>query len=151
MKPVKQNLTSDSPELDLSALVKACASFDESLVVFARYQQQSNDDALVRTLRAGVIQHFEFTYELCWKFIKRWLEINLGRVEVEGVSRRELFRLANESRLIDDVALWMTFHAARNQTSHAYDPLTAEEVFAVANLFRPEAQALLNRLIRKND
>jgi len=137
--------------LDLSALIKASESFGQSLEVLQRYGASSNDVNLCRTLQAGVIQHFEFTYELCWKFMKRWLEHNLGRSEVEGVSRRALFRLAHESRLIDGVDIWMTFHAARNQTSHTYEQATADEVLAVAQAFLPYVQNLLGRLQANND
>jgi len=133
-------------KLDLSALEKALISFEQSLEVFGRYQTGASEDALRKTLRAGVIQHFEFTYELCWKFMKRWLQGNLGRSEVEGVSRRELFRMAAESRLIDDVDLWMSFHAARNQTSHSYDESVAHDVAAMAKVFFPYAQAFLASL-----
>jgi len=138
-------------KLDLSALIKANSAFAQSFDVWHRYQEESNDAALLKTLQAGVIQHFEFTYELCWKLLKRWLERNLGRSEVEGVSRRELFRLAHESRLIDDVSLWMRFHAARNQTSHTYEQSTADEVLKVASEFLPQAQDLLQRLLAHND
>jgi len=138
-------------KLDFSALIKANNSFAQSLDVWHRYQGKSNDDALLKTLQAGVIQHFEFTYELCWKFLKRWLERNLGRSEVEGISRRELFRLAHESRFIDDVKLWMRFHAARNQTSHTYEQKTANDVLKVASEFLPQAQDLLQRLLAHND
>jgi len=138
-------------KLDFSALIKANNSFAQSLDVWYRYQEEINDDALLNTLQAGVIQHFEFTYELCWKFLKRCLERDLGRSEVEGVSRRELFRLAHESRLIDDVNLWMRFHAARNQTSHTYEQSTADDVLKVASEFLPQAQGLLQRLLARND
>ena len=83
--------------------------------------------------------------------MKRWLQGNLGRSEVEGVSRRELFRMAAESRLIDDVDLWMSFHAARNQTSHSYDESVAHDVAAMAKVFFPHAQDFFARLQAKND
>jgi len=138
-------------KLDFSALMKANDSFVQSLDVWHRYQGKSNDDALLNTVKAGVIQHFEFTYELCRKFLKRWLERNLGRSEVEGISRRQLFRLAHESRLIDDVNQWMVFHSARNQTSHTYEQDTANDVLNVASQFLPQAQELLQRLQVRND
>jgi len=135
--------------LDLSAMIKASTSFEQSLEVFQRYCTSSSDMGLRKTLQAGVIQNFEFTYELCWKFMKRWLGNNLGRNEVEGVSRRALFRLAHESRLIDGVDIWMTFHAARNQTSHTYEQSTADEVLTIAKDFLPHALSLLSRLQAK--
>nr|WP_269845091.1 nucleotidyltransferase substrate binding protein [Geothermobacter hydrogeniphilus] len=58
---------------------------------------------------AGVILNFKFTYELCWKFLKRWMENNISSESAEGITRRQLFRLAVESRLIDDVERWMIF------------------------------------------
>jgi len=137
--------------LDLSALIKASESFAQSIDVLRQYQIESSDVALLKTIQAGVIQHFEFTYELCWKFMKRWLERNLGRSEVEGISRRALFRLAHESRLIDDVDGWMLFHAARNQTSHTYEQSTADDVLIVAKSFLPHAQNLRASLQAKND
>ena len=49
---------------------------------------------LIYTIAAGVIQNFAFTYELCWKFMKRWIEENVNSEIVDGVTRRELFRKA---------------------------------------------------------
>ena len=83
--------------------------------------------------------------------MKRWLETNISAESVDGVTRRELFRQAVENRLIDDVELWMSFHAARNETSHIYDSDTAEEVSEVAERFAAAAQALLTSLRARND
>jgi nucleotidyltransferase substrate binding protein (TIGR01987 family) len=102
-------------------------------------------------MRAGVIQNFEFTYELCWKFIKRRLESDLGAVYVDGVSRKELFRLAAEHRLIASAQDWFLVHASRNETVHTYDPTTAEEVYAAAKGFLVAAKELLAELKRRND
>ncbi|GGO81621.1 nucleotidyltransferase [Marinobacterium nitratireducens] len=138
--------------LDLSGLERALSSLD---AVIAETQKKPFMDALTEVQRnafiAGAIQNFEFTYELCWKFMKRWLDHNLGSSYVEGVSRRELFRLAHQSRLIDSVDEWMLYHRARNQTSHIYDPKVATEVYEIAVEFLPAARALLSAISAKND
>ena len=111
----------------------------------------TSDDDLRETVRAGVIQNFEVAYEQCWKMMKRWLEENIGSTYVDGVTRRELFRLAAESRLIIDVERWMDYHTARNQTSHTYDEATAQSVFEEATQFADDAKQLLRRLETHND
>ena len=50
-------------------------------------------EATQEGIKAGVNQNFKVTYELCWKFTKRWRENNIGATYVDGVTRRELFRL----------------------------------------------------------
>lgn len=137
--------------LDLSSLKKGIAALEYAV------GEADNEEFMARLtrpqqelIRAGVIQHFEFTYELCWKFIRRWLAENVGRVYVDGIARRELFRLAAEHRLIDDVEAWWEYHRARNLTSHIYDEDVAEEVFATAVQFLPQAQEFLATLEIRN-
>ncbi len=90
------------------------------------------DDVTRQAIRAGVIRHFGFAYELSWKFVRRWLETNIGRDSADGVTRRELFRMGAENRLIDDVDAWMRYHAARNNTSHTYNLSIAAQVYAAS-------------------
>ena len=138
--------------LDLSSLKKAIESLEIAV------HEAGNDDFMDRLtppqqdiIQAGVIQHFEFTYELCWKFMRRWLAENVGRVYVDGISRRELFRLAAEYRLITDVEAWWDYHRARNLTSHIYDEEVADEVFQAAMQFLENAQLFLTALEERND
>lgn len=137
--------------LDLSSLEKASESLNRAAAYVAAHINASSDATHREVLRAGVIQNFEFTYELCWKFIKRWLEFNISPNSAEGISRRELFRLAAENLLIEDVENWMRFHEARNLTSHTYDQTKSEEVFAIAMSFVAEADKLLKALKKQND
>jgi len=136
-------------KLDLSSLEKAVSSLERALNVSASGKNADADSREV--IRAGVIQNFEFTYELCWKFMKRWLEGNLGATYVDGVSRRELFRIAAESRLITDVEQWVKYHNARNETAHTYDSAKAGEIAAVAAVFAGDAKKLLQILQSRND
>ncbi len=138
-------------ELDLSSFRKAIGSLQRTLQVaddegFMSGLSDDQKDAI----RAGVIQNFEFTYELCWKFMRRWLDGNLGSTYIEGVSRRQLFRLSAEHKLIDDIDKWMEYHETRNETSHTYDEDIAEDVFETAREFISDAETLLKALEDRN-
>lgn len=137
--------------LDLDSLTLALAALRDALdVQQGALSNPAFDDRARVVLRAGVIRTFELTYELSWKFMKRWLDEALGRSAVEGVARRELFRLAAESGLIRDVERWMDAHRARNQTSHTYDGGTADEVLAIAREFLHDAEQFADALAARN-
>ena len=145
-------MDSHSTKLDLTSLEKAITSLIQLQQRVADEKFMSQQDQVVRFgLQAGLIQNLEFTYELCWKMMKRWLQINTTPDSLDGVTRRELFRRAAENRLIEDVEDWMTYHAARNQTSHHYDSALAGETLGVISDFARAAQRLLDNLKARND
>ncbi|MBN1587380.1 MAG: nucleotidyltransferase substrate binding protein [Candidatus Omnitrophica bacterium] len=137
--------------LDLSSLQKALATLDETI-------QRATDSSLMggldkvtqNAVRAGVIQHFEFTYELCWKFIQRWIRLNRTPEDAEPRARKELFRLAAEYGLIEDPVPWFDYAEARNLTSHTYDEVKAERVYEASLRFLPDARYLLEKLEQNN-
>lgn len=138
--------------LDLTNLQKSIGVLDNLLT---KLNDPANISFLDKTLQdglvAGAIQNFEVTYELSWKFLKRWLEQNLGSSIVDGVARRELFRYAHENLLIDSVEQWMLYHRARNETSYTYDSITSDEVFAISKDFLIDAKKLYTNLVARND
>ena len=138
--------------LDLTSLRRAIASLEKSI---RSYRVLSENSSLTRddidTVKAGVIQNFEVAYEQCWKFMKRWIEQNVSSDIVDGVTRRELFRVGAENRLIDDVAQWMEFHQSRNLTAHTYDAENAGQAFSSALIFIDAASSFLKRLDVRHD
>lgn len=134
-------------KLDLETLVRSIASLDRAIHTWhavVALPMLTPDDQ--ETVKAGVIQTFEVAYEQCWKFMRRWLHENVAPGVTDGVARRELFRLAAQHRLIEDVDVWMLFHEARNLTSHTYDRENAEQSFDAACRFLPLARTLLEQL-----
>lgn len=97
-------------------------------------------------LRAGVIQNFEFTYELSWKLMKRWLETNLSKDDFDGISRRELFRHALENKLIENIENWFVYHENRNLTSHTYKHEVAIKVYSCIPQFIKDSLILIRNL-----
>ena len=137
--------------LELESLVAALSALEKSIVTWNKLSQATGltaDD--LQTIKSGVIQNFEVTYEQCWKFMKRWLELNVSPYIADGVPRRELFRLSAENRLIDDIDLWMEFHKARNLTAHTYHAGNAEQAFHAAIMLPEQGARLLERLRARN-
>lgn len=77
------------------------------------------------TLRAGVIQFFEMSFELSWKTMKDYLN-EVGFSEVN--SPRSAIKKAFEIGLIADGHLWLRALEDRNLTAHTYVESTAQEV-----------------------
>ncbi|GAU76538.1 nucleotidyltransferase substrate binding protein [Fusibacter sp. 3D3] len=138
-------------KLDLTSLEKALKSYENALG-FAK-ERLNNPVSSVESnvVKAGVIQNFEFTYELCWKFMKRWLEFNLMPGLLDGVSRKELFRHALEHKLILDFNTWVKYHELRNTTSHTYNYEIAEEIYEMADEFFLDAKHLYQMIEAKNE
>lgn len=139
--------------LDFSSLSKATASLKESIDVVVDYEKNNSgcETPIYRTMRAGVIQNFEFCYELSWKAMRVWLAENVSRDLVDGITRKELFRLAAKYQLIGEPTAWFQFHQMRNQTSHTYDEMTAQTVFKYAEPLLEKSVSLLACLNDKND
>ena len=66
----------------------------------------------------GMIQRFEYTFELAWKTLNDYLEAK-GFAEIVG--SRDCFRLAFANGIIKDGEAWMEMIIDRNQTTHLYE------------------------------
>lgn len=75
----------------------------------------------------GIIQRFEFTFELAWKTLKAYLEYN-GFVD-SMFSPRAVLKVAFSAGLIQDADEWENIIEARNNMSHRYDYLVSREIF----------------------
>lgn len=126
--------------LDLTPLRNALTSLERGL---ARRRENLADEEV----RDACIQRFEYCFELSWKMLKRQIESEQGNTaEVDGYSKRTLFRVAAERGLISSPEPWFVYLVQRNKTSHAYDTRVATEVATVLEEFAVEARALLGTL-----
>ncbi len=140
------------PRLDLSAFQRAVASLESSLDVATDTAWFSQQSAKVqRTLIAGVIQNFEFVYEISVKMIKRQIELESASPdEVDATNFREVLRVAAEKGLIADVEAWFGYRQMRNLTAHTYNEAKAQQVYQHTLTFITDARALLAKLEARN-
>lgn len=129
------------PLLQLTSLVNAVQRLDEGL---ARYQRDTADGQI----RDGLIQRFEFTYELCHKMLRRHLqETAASRDTIEQMAFQDLIRTGREQALLlGDWPRWRVYREMRAITSHSYDEKRALQVVAVIPEFLLEARHLLHQL-----
>ena len=127
--------------LDLSPLTNAIKRLDEGL---ARYETDTSD----AQIRDGLIQRFEFTYDLAHKMIRRVLEAgaaNLGAID--RMSFPDLIRTADELGLVgSDWPQWRKWRDMRNITSHTYDEAKAVQVVQAIPAFLAETKDVAGRL-----
>ena len=127
--------------LDLTPLEKAVSRLREG---WDRYQKDISDTQI----RDGLIQRFEFTYEISHKMLKRFLEsTSANPAEVDEMTFQDLIRSGNErGLLLGDWPKWRNYREMRGKTSHTYDEDVALKVVAVIPGFLDEATFLFQKL-----
>ena len=131
----------DAADIDLAPMKSAIERLEEGLAVLAREPENT-------LLRDGVIQRFEFTYELSHRLLRRYLaSIAANPEEVQTMSFQDLVRLGGDQGMLrSEWARWRTFHQARTDTSHTYDEAKARQVLPILPAFLAEVKALVTVL-----
>ena len=127
-------------KLDISSLESATISLEKAIIEY----EKTNSEFV----RDSCIQRFEYTYELSWKTIKRYLElVSPNPNEIDMLSFQELIREANEKNLLlTDWETWKLYRVYRGTTSHAYNQDKANEIYNEIPGFLNEIQFLIKQL-----
>jgi len=92
--------------------------------------------------KAGLIQIYEFTFELAWKTIKDFLE----EKKIEVTFPRDTIKEAFKYEIVSDGDTWMDMLDKRNLMSHTCDEKNAETAY---NLIAGSYTQLLEKLYEK--
>ena len=113
----------------------------------SRYERETKDEQI----RDGLIQRFEFTYELSHKMLRRYLaESAASPEEIVQMPFADLIRTANKQGLLrGDWQSWRRFREMRARTSHTYDEKAASAVDSAIPTFLEEAEHLYAELRRR--
>lgn len=109
---------------------------------FKRLQDACDQDDYSELEVAGLVQTYEFTFELCWKTLKDKLTFEGYEVN----SPREVIKKAFEMSLLTDVDQWLEALESRNLFSHTYDSAIAEQAIA---LIKEKLEPMLRACVAK--
>ena len=120
-------------------------NYKKALLIVKNAVDLSKQRELSDLEKQGVIQGFEFTFELAWNVMKDYLE-EQGIIGIIG--SKNAIRHGFNKGIIEDGEIWIDMVEDRNLASHTYDEETAEKIFcAVKNKYFN----LLNKLAEKMD
>jgi len=118
-------------EIIITPLVKAHKTLDTGI---AKAKTELEKD--------GVIQRFEYTYELLWKTLKRILEYK----GIPLKNPRDIFRESAIQGLIDNPEFWFEVIRKRNLTTHTYSEDYSYEIYEFLPEFNKEVSNIITTL-----
>jgi nucleotidyltransferase substrate binding protein (TIGR01987 family) len=120
----------------------AFEQIDEAVVL-------ANTRELSRLEKQGLIQAFEYTYELAWKTLKDYLQWQ-GLVDIIG--SRDTIREAFSQGLLEDGQVWMNMLVDRNRTSHTYNQEIADTIFYnIRDVYHAHFKVLVTTLTKQQE
>jgi nucleotidyltransferase substrate binding protein (TIGR01987 family) len=115
-------------------------NFDRAFVLL-REALEKGPGALSPLEKEGVIQRFEYSFELAWKSMKDFLEES--GMSISPVTPRQVIKLAYAAKVIPDGQAWIDMLDHRNLLAHTYDFAVFEKaVDAIAARYLPALGSL---------
>jgi len=98
--------------------------------------------------RAGLIQYFEFTFELAWKTLKDYLESK----EIIAKFPRDVIKQAFHYEILEEGEIWMDMLKKRNLFAHTYDEQKAKIASAlITNSYFKAVTQVFKYLLKETD
>ena len=136
-------------KLDLTNIKNAISTLEEAI----NYYNTDVEPPIKNMYADSCIQRFEYTYELSWKIMKKYLKLFFNKTEQE-LTIKNIFRYMQGYGLIKDWTKWVEYNDARNNTSHEYNLNKAQFVLTVLQSFLEDVKsfvACLESAINENN
>lgn len=98
-------------------------NYQKALAQLSRFMEKK---ALNEMEEQGLIQAFEYTFELAWKTLQDFLEETSGYLNIKGP--RPVIMQAFQDGYITNGEKWMEMLLDRNRTTHTYNEKIAHEI-----------------------
>jgi nucleotidyltransferase substrate binding protein (TIGR01987 family) len=99
--------------------IQRLQNFSKVLAQLERFIEKTD---LNEMERQGIIQAFEYNFELSWNTLKDYFEYQ-GESNIHG--SRDAIRIAFQRGIIEDGELWMQMLKSRTLTTHTYNETIA--------------------------
>ncbi len=118
-------MTLSSRELDISKLALCLKALEEC---YSEYTK-NNDSRMKEFLEDACVKRFEFSLEISWKTMKRFLKLEYSKNDTE-LTMNNIFRFMEHYGFVKSWTRWRTYYTERNNTAHEYDQKKARSLLA---------------------
>ena len=101
-------------------------NFDRAFLLLRSALEERCLEQMSELEKEGLIQRFEYSYELAWKTMKDYLE-EQGTI-INPVTPRNVIKEAFSAQIIADGQVWVDMMLHRNLLAHTYDFSKFKEV-----------------------
>ena len=123
-------------------------NFDRAFKLLQTAMQERSLDEYSDLEQEGLVQRFEFSFELAWKTMKDYLEES--GLRIDPVTPKTVIKEAFAAKLIEDGQKWIDMMLDRNVLAHTYDQKRFRKALAsVKNTYLPELEKLHRWLHQK--
>ncbi len=118
--------------------------FENFKKAFSQFDLAVASNTQDRLAQEGLIQRFEYTFELAWKCLQDILQ-ERGYDSIRGP--KPVLEQSFQDGLLSDGVIWMEMLRARNEASHLYDEKVFREIYSKArNEFLKPLRDFKNKL-----
>ena len=117
-------------------------NFEKAFLLLQEIVESKDDlSEFEAIVQEGIVQRFEYTFELAWKTLKDRMEAD--GLQLERISPKYIFKDAYKSKYIDNIELWIEMTNDRNLMSHTYDSSKLTEMLKnIKELYYSEIRKL---------
>lgn len=116
-------------------------NFEKALILLREALKEKSTHELSSLEKEGLVQRFEYTFELAWKTLKDYLEHS--GIVLDQITPRAVIKQAFTSKILREGQEWIEMLDYRNLMSHTYNQETFEKA---VNIITEKYFNLLDKL-----
>jgi|JI61114C2RNA_FD_contig_51_2867467_length_1244_multi_2_in_0_out_0_3 nucleotidyltransferase substrate binding protein (TIGR01987 family) len=122
-------------------------NFERAFLLLREVMQIIQERKLSPLEQEGVIQRFEYTWELTWKVLKDYLEYS--GIVFDIIAPRSVIKEAIAAKVIDNGDIWMDALDSRNKMSHTYSYKDFEKIItSIEKNYYPELNNFYLKMLK---
>lgn len=126
---------------NITHLTKSILALEVVISAYKTYAQSE----FISFIEDSCVKRFEFTVEISWKTMKKFLKEFYGKTDKE-LTMNTIFRLMQGYGYIASWEKWREYYNLRNDTSHDYSQAKATKILEVLEIFIADVKFLAENL-----